>query len=77
MRRRDFIVLASGAAMVWPLAAQAQQTMPVIGFLDSASPPLHVDAFRRGLKEPGFVEGQNVSIEYRYASDRLHAHVIA
>jgi putative ABC transport system substrate-binding protein len=77
MRRREFITVFGGA-VAWPFPAEAQQqpTIPVIGFLDSASPPLHVDAFHRGLKEAGFVEGQNASIEYRWAegqSDRLPA----
>jgi putative ABC transport system substrate-binding protein len=78
MRRRDFINVVAGSAITWPLAARAQQrTMPVIGFLGSGSPDTFahtIAAFRQSLKEAGFVEGQNVAIEYRWAEshyDRL------
>src|SRR5579862_7250284 len=75
MRRREFISLSIGAAVGWPLAAHAQQpTMPVIGFLRSVSLADAADlvkAFRQGLKETGYIEGQNVAIELHSAEGHL------
>jgi putative tryptophan/tyrosine transport system substrate-binding protein len=73
MKRREFIAGLGGAA-AWPLAARGQQPkMPLVGFLNSGDPPrtVYLNAFRQGLKDHGFIEGQNLAVEYRYAQNHL------
>src|SRR5260370_9117183 len=79
MRRREFITLLGGAAAAWPFAARAQQSMPVIGYLNFGSPESdapRLTGLRRGLNQTGYVEGRNFVIEYRWVGnqpDRLPA----
>jgi putative ABC transport system substrate-binding protein len=73
LKRREFIALVGGAA-AWPVAARAQQQVPVVGFLNADSPQGYerqLSAFLQGLGENGYVDGRNVAIEYRWAENRL------
>jgi putative ABC transport system substrate-binding protein len=80
MQRRDFIKIFAGLAVAWPLAARAQQVaLPVIGFLGSSSPDeytIRLRAFRQGLKDAGYIEGQNVTVEYRWAEDQYMCFIL-
>src|SRR5215212_1235013 len=78
MRRREFLAIV-GAAATWPLGADAQQSMPVIGFLGSESHDMRsarFPAFLQGLSEMGYVDGRNVTIEYRWAEGHLEQYPI-
>jgi putative ABC transport system substrate-binding protein len=75
VRRREFLGLVSGAAVGWPVAARGQPVMPVIGLLNPTSPEANADrlhAFRQGLKQTGYVEGDNVAIAYRWAENQIN-----
>ena len=75
MRRREFLGLVSGATVAWPLVARGQSAVPVVGFINGASPPAYarmLSAFLKGLGETGYLEGQNVKIEYRWAQGEIN-----
>jgi putative ABC transport system substrate-binding protein len=77
LKRRDFMSML-GSVAAWPLAARAQQAkVPVIGFMGIDNPDERSSAFRQGLKEAGFVEGQNVAVEYRWAQGRSERLLLA
>ena len=79
MRRRDFITLLGGTAAAWPLAARAQQPSPTVAFVHGGAANAFVDgvtAFRKGLNEAGYIEGQNVTVEYHWLEGR-HDHLPA
>ena len=74
MRRREFMALLGGAGAAWPLAARAQQPIPTVGFLDLRSADVvgeRLRGFRQGLKDNGYVEGDNVTIVYRWAENQI------
>ncbi len=76
MRRREFLGGLGGIAVMWPLAGRAQQAIPLIGYISSQTPEataIYLAAFRSGLKDAGYVEGQNVRIEYRWGGGRFDA----
>src|SRR5262245_26165437 len=70
MRRRDFIMLAAGAA-AWPLGARAESAVPLIGYLDAAGMPHWLAAFRRGLSDAGYLEGKTIVVEQRVAGGEI------
>src|SRR5262245_18349131 len=74
MQRREFITFVGGVSVAWTMVARAQSAMPVIGYLSGWSPgdaPDYLAYFRKGFAEGGYVEGRNVTIEYRYAEGRF------
>ena len=71
MKRRELLIALGGSAIAWPVAARTQKAMPVIGYLSSTSPGPYLDMYRQGLSEMGYIEGQNLAIEYRSAEGRV------